>query len=183
MAHTAGLTEAMTRGDDVATTYKMTRSAGVCAATGRLFEQGDEQITALFDDPSSPDALVRLDYHPSHWDPRAAIAAKGALIAFWRHEARPSATDDDAMTPGDLISMFEQLPDDQEEAAGLRYVIALMLVRKRELVVADVAPDRAKAIVVHRKGSPDDLIEVAEPELSAEKLERLGARLAELLDV
>ncbi|MAY74931.1 MAG: hypothetical protein CMJ31_09515 [Phycisphaerae bacterium] len=164
--------------------FKMTRVSDVCAATDRPFEPGDPQVTALFDDPDAPETLIRRDYHAAAWDGFEKLPA--GVVAYWRHPARAAADSGNAINPGDVMEVFEQIEINDDEpnpqAVALRYVLALMLVRKRLLVPAANVETTAGVLRLVRKDSPDDVLDIAEPSLSADEVEALGRQLVEVLD-
>lgn len=88
-----------------------------------LREQGDE--------------LVREDYSAAHW-PGPPAADTADILAWW--ESRPSgaAGAGKAMAPNEvLLKLFDQWADDPDLAEA-RYVLTLLLVRRRVLRIEPV---------------------------------------------
>lgn len=117
-------------------TYEFGRRTGVCAVTGRAFAPGDSYIAALVEKPPEQgEGLDRVDYCIEAW---ASSARPERLFAFWR----ATLETDDAHKPTlidneSLLGLFEQLEGATEpKRLAFRFVLALLLVRKRLLVLA-----------------------------------------------
>jgi len=109
--------------------YSVGRPSARCAATGVELTPGTRYVAALVE-RDGEEGFDRLDYTLDAWNeghrpPR--------LFGFWRSvvpeqgEEHKPIVDDEA-----LLSLFEQLGDsDDAKRLAFRYVLALMLVRKR----------------------------------------------------
>lgn len=187
------------------TTYEFGRRTGVCAITGKPFAPGQAYVAALIepapasDSNSQPaatqpgpqstsesDALRRVDYSAEAWE---SSPRPEGLFAFWRttfedrDDGRARLVDD-----ASLLSMFEQLEGVTEpKRAAFRYVLALLLIRKRLLVHAG---ERPGALMVQEKltgpGSvaaqaKAPVIEVVDPKLDAAAVAEVTAQLESVL--
>jgi hypothetical protein len=111
-------------------TFDIARPTGQCAATGAPIQPGEPFIAVLVEhDPEG--SLQRLDYSIPGWDSGHRPAAP--IFGHWRSimqepdASRRPFIDDDAMA-----DLLEQLEGSQEPSRqSFRYVLALMLVRKR----------------------------------------------------
>ncbi len=128
----------------------------MCAASGRALAAGDRVVVALIE--RTDDAgLDRIDFAEEAWDAGARDPAGRRVFAHWRGaQPEPNAKprqfiDDDA-----LLDLFHQLGEsgagagDGRGRAAFRYVLALILCRKRLLVLEGSAPG---AILVRPRGS------------------------------
>jgi hypothetical protein len=103
--------------------YEIRRSARHCAKTGRELAPGETFYSVLTREGAD---LARADYAAETWEG----PPEGAL-GWWK--ARVPAPDAKRMhwAPNDvMLDLFEQLAD-QPEQADLRYVLALLLIRRR----------------------------------------------------
>lgn len=193
------------------TTYDVARRGSHCAASGVPLKPGDRYVAALCY-PASEDAagsagasagaggegaaaagadeaLQRLDYSHESWESGARPAR---LMAMWRGVVPDErAGEGPKLNTGELLSLFESLSDATDERrVALRLVLALLLVRKRLLVVVG----RSQALSAGRGGGPGAMlvrvradgpeaepIEVAEPDLDEGSLLALSQELGMVL--
>ena len=169
--------------------YEIGRTTGRCAATDEPLSPGDPIVAALVEAQDS-EGFARLDFALDAWAGGARPPASARVFGFWRTVvAEPNANKRPAIDAEGLLGLFEQLADDEVETvsperSALRYLIALVLVRKRELVLDRVDRDgdvpvllvRPKG-VAHREDPPT---RVPEPGAGVEVeplLEQLGEAL------
>jgi hypothetical protein len=114
--------------------YPVSRSGGVCAATGRAFAPGEEIVAALVEVPGSK-GLQRIDYALTAWEGGARPAAPAAVFGFWRARFAPAASKPKPiMSDDELRDLFEELAEATEpRQIVFRYVLALLLIRRRVL--------------------------------------------------
>ena len=125
--------------------YELGRSSGTCAATGEPLAPGTPCVTALCEspDPAEADAgaplglfLRRLDLSLRAWEGGFRPAG---MFCFWRTtvpepgKARRMLVDDEA-----LLDLFARLEGDERPArVSFRFVLMLLLIRKRLLKVVE----------------------------------------------
>ena len=162
--------------------YSVTPPTGVCATTGRAFVPGDAYVAALVDD-GGDGPLRRADFDAGAWD-AGARPSSGQVFATWRC-VTPKPEEKHRRVIGDdqLMDIFEQMDDGIKGRAGVfRYLVALMLVRRRRLVIEGRAGDAlrvrqvlpggkdaqggARAFVVHDPVLDEDAITQATDELA-----------------
>lgn len=173
----------------MATTYEFGRRTGVCAATGRPLVPGEHYVAALIEKkPEEGEGLLRADYSEDAW---ASSPRPEGLFAFWRTTADDSKSDgpkfiDDAA----LLEMFQQLDGATEpKRVAFRYVLALLLIRKRLLVAA--GQRRGVMLVQEKLSGPGSVaaqakaptIEVIDPALDAETVEDVTRQLEAVIRV
>jgi hypothetical protein len=180
------------------TSYEIARPTGVCAGTGATIAPGEPLVAVLLEGPD--ERLQRRDYTPGAWDngPGSAVlgpeSATGRIdglrvVGFWRGimpepgESRRRFIDDRALT-----DLFEQLGEGEPDAkrAAFRYVLALILVRKRLLRLEPGGPGGAGGGGPRRwpKAPPEqNPIHVPDPgmteEAVADVIEQLGGVLSD----
>lgn len=103
--------------------YEVQRCTRHCAKTGRELRPGEAFFTTLVDEAG---ALVRHDYACEAW-----TGPPEGVVGWWRSRM-PDATPKKAqLAPNDVIlQLFDQLAE-QPDKADMRYVLALLLVRRR----------------------------------------------------
>jgi len=173
--------------------YQVARPTGVCAATGQTLEPGSTCIATLCEPPEGG-GLERRDFSLAAW---ASDARPEGLFSFWRTtvaepgERRRLLVDDDV-----LMDLFERLAgDDRPQRTAFRFVLALILMRKRLLRFVgrktasgsggddDAGRRAAEHWLLRPRGAlPEDPpIEVANPRLGDEDVRELTAQLSEIL--
>ncbi len=166
-------------------TYELGRFTGVCAASGAVIASGESFTAALVDrvsDEGSPQ-LARLDYCTQAWEHGARPEG---LVCFWRSiaprpgERRQSFVDDETL----LEMVRRDDPSATEHRRAFRWILALVLLRRKALKLAGV--DRDGAIEVWSflpRGSGDgaEAIRIANPGIKDDAMRDLADQLAEVI--
>lgn len=167
--------------------YEIARSLNACAATGRPLAPGERIVVALVEHDGD-EGLDRLDFSQEAWDGGARDPQGRPLFAHWRAvQPEPNAKprlfiDDDA-----LLDLFHQLGDGADAGgdsarrrAAFRFVLALILCRKRLLIHESSSPGWM-TVRVRGADPASHPIRVADPGMDREALdaatEQLGAVL------
>ena len=154
--------------------YQIQRCTRQCAATGRELRPGEPFYSVLLRQDGQ---IVRRDYSHDAWEgpPPEALA--------WWHSRMPEPDHrKPTWAPNQvLIEYFEQLVEDADPSqAELTYVLALLLVRRRLLRIADDgAPDATTLTVTCPLNDATYEVPVAVP--SRRRFAELEERLARLL--
>ena len=175
----------MSKGDS---SYKLGRFTGVCAATDRTLEPGTECIACLCE-PAEADiaegslGLVRLEYSIEAWD---SGARPQELFSWWKtripeHDGpRRVLVDDDA-----LLDLFDRLgSEDDDRRQGFRWVLGLVLVRKKLLRLEGSArTDQGDVFLLRRRGTDPELppIEMLDPKLDEDDARKIADELGEIM--
>lgn len=166
--------------------YDIVRKEEACAATGRVFEPGDQQVAALVEQPGS-ETLERLMYSAEAWDDGARPQSPATLFGYWRRVAGEDKKQaDPIMSPDELFDLFEQLGEsDQARQISFRYLLTLLLMRKRRLIYEGAVPgEEGRFRVKARPGG--QMYEVTDPQMDesavVEATEELG-RVMNIEDV
>jgi hypothetical protein len=171
------------------TTYTIGRSTGQCAASGRVFEPGERYVATLCEreDAGEEGALARVDFSSSAWASGARPGAGYRLVGSWRagyvpgESRRAPILDDEAM-----LDLLQTMEPGEGRRDTLRFVLALMLVRRRVLIPEPAAHGSAMRLRVRGTGGSSGgdavVIEVQDPGLdeaavgaAIEELQNLGA--------
>jgi len=168
--------------------YEIGRCTGTCAASGVALSPGDPIVVALIEGDDG-EGFARLDFAAETWNAGARPAPPARLFGSWRSTVpEPNAPTGPVIDAEGLMGMFEQLaeidPDEHADAVALRYLITLVLVRKRELVLDRVDRDASPPeLLVRPKGvahREDEPTRVREPAPGADLsgiLDQLGDAL------
>lgn len=164
--------------------YRVAPPTGRCAATDQPLEPGSVCIATLVD-REDDEGFDRLDYSIDAWE---SGARPERLFSYWKTtvpkpEQRRKLLVDDAV----LMDLFERLADDErEQRQAFRFVLALILMRKRLLKFvgrAETSEGEPERWQLRPKGSdPDDPpMEVTNPKLTDDDVRELTDQLSEIL--
>ena len=181
--------------------WNITGSGSECDRCRKAIELNTPFYSALLSVPGEEEdgALAREDYCEACWSelreagggdreasadssPEGPEGKKTEVIAFWKTVRTPREEPKRAYAKLDIDLVWEIFRNMDEEArsgfeAELRYVLALMLLRRRRLELKKSADGELE--FKERKG--DRLFRLADPVLSEERIAALTERLGELL--
>jgi hypothetical protein len=156
------------------TEFQVPASARRCQATGRELKAGDGYHGVLLD---AGGTLVRHDYAPDAWTgpPPGAIGHWAGRVPAGDPPRR--APVDDAM----LLACLRRLDGAAEPArVNLRYVVALLLLRRKVLRLDDGRSDEFGEVLTFTDRA-GDRHEVRDPRMGATELAAAQAEVFEVL--
>jgi hypothetical protein len=154
--------------------WKFARRRDRCTACEGLFEEGARHVSAL---TISGEELAREDLCLACF--RAGGRAPALIFWFTRMCAERRGLRLDLPM---LEQLFHRLDGRTEESMiELRYVLGLLLMRKKRLKLVRVVRDPAETLIV-RRPRRDESISVLVRDLSVERVEALRGELAEIFD-
>ncbi len=165
-------------------TYSISRGTGRCAASDRELRVGEHHVAVLVE-RDGQEGLERLDFSQEAWDSGARPRPPLTLFASWRTVVgEPNARRSALLGDDELLELFERLGEATEpRRLAFRYLLALMLVRRRVLVYEG---SRAGVLRVKAKRPAGELpeaavVEVADPKLDPETVESVMQQLGEIM--
>lgn len=160
--------------------WKIHRREPVCSTCERPFEDGESHYSVL---SFADDALGRVDHCAACFKEREEPGGEGGDLVFWRtrHRVDPKrglAVDFDAVE-----ALFLAL-DGREETrlAELRYLLSLLLMRKRRLKLLRVKRRDGDERMVVRRPRRQEELEVAVFDLTPERAGELKAELERIFE-
>jgi hypothetical protein len=103
--------------------YEVQRCTRHCATTGRELRPGEAFFTTLVAEGAT---LARHDYSCEAW-----TGPPEGVVGWWKSRMPEATTKKAQLAPNDVIlQLFDQLAD-QPDKADMRYVLGLLLVRRR----------------------------------------------------
>ncbi len=152
-----------------------------CCDTEREFTQDETFFTAIFEDPEHEDGFLRKDYSVKAWD---RLSPNLEPFSFWRskYEAPPPPENREVVAKETAESLLRRLiEEDDPGSENARYVLAVMLERKKQLVQVDAKEKKSgKFLIYERKGTGEAFI-VKDPRLRLDQLEAVQEEVSELL--
>ena len=155
--------------------YEIHRASRHCTSTGRELAEGEEFYSMLVADGSG---WKRLDYACDAWH---GVPEEGAL-AWWKSRMPSRESKKARLAPNDvLLEYFQELVERPAEQDA-RYVLALLLVRRRVVRLEDTEQDSSGGNVLVLYCPRDETtFRVAERSLNEEQTDEIQARLSQLL--
>ena len=162
--------------------YPVTRSTGRCAARDTELAAGSACMATLCD--AGEEGLKRLDYSLEAW--QEGIRPEG-LFSFWKTTVPEEGTQKKQIIDESvLLTIFEQLAEDEQpRRVSLRFVLALILMRKRLLrFMGRVEEDGVVTWQMKPRGATPEspLVDVVDPGLGDDDVLALSEQLAEVLE-
>jgi len=158
--------------------WEINKPLGQCCGTGRKIDYGEEYFGALVE---TGEGLQRRDFCADYWE-----SEKPDVFCYWRSklphpDQKKQIFVDDEM----LMAFFERLEKETErEKVNFRFVLALILMRKRRLKYDATRVEDGKEIwrlrIVGEK-SAARRIEVINPHLDEEQIEQLSSQIGQIL--
>ncbi|MCP4246634.1 MAG: hypothetical protein GY778_06265 [bacterium] len=156
---------------------EVVKSTGVCAATGRALAEGEEYYAVLFEEG---DSFRRVDYTVESWTepPPGAYCFFKARVPVRQEKQKQSLLIDDAM----LVNFFCRLAEETEPVRlQFRFVLALILMRKRLLRYEQTVSDAGQEYWQMRLTREKSLHRVLNPQLTDEQIEGVSQQLGAIL--
>lgn len=147
------------------TDYEIQGPARVCAATGREIKPGERFHAVLLERDGK---LVRIDYAAEAWPGPPAYA-----VAHWSGRA-PTADKPRKPIVNDevLLGCFDRLKDSTDpEGVNFRYVVALLLMRRKRFRFENVVRDESgRDVLLLKDGKGGAVHRVADPRLTDDQI-------------
>jgi hypothetical protein len=157
--------------------WEIEKSLGQCYGTGEQFQVGQEYFAALVD---TPEGFQRRDYSIEYWQNESP-----EVFCFWKTR-RPDAAQKKKLFVDDemLMAFFERLADEtQQERINFRFIITLVLMRKRRLKYDSSRTENSEEIWTLKVTGQDRTVEVVNPHLTEEEIEQLSSQMSQILRV
>ncbi len=158
--------------------WEINKPLGQCFGSGRRIEHGQEYFGALV---VAEEGLQRRDFCAEYW-----LSEKPDVFCHWKTRLpepgqKKQLFVDDQM----LMTFFERLArETDQEKIDFRFVLTLILMRKRLLKYSESRTEDGKEIWRLRipgDKSAEGMVEVVNPQLDAEQIERLSSQMGEIL--
>lgn len=156
--------------------FEIQRCTRHCATTGRELLPGETFYSALVDKESS---VERLDYSEEAWTEPPEDA-----IGWWQTQLPDPKIQRKQWAPNDvMLRLFDELAE-QPEQQDVRYVLALLLVRRRVMRMEEAEPDEQDGVEAQVLYCPrrDETYRVPVVLPDAERAEEIQRQIAQLLE-
>ncbi len=158
------------------TDYEIQGPTRVCQATGRELKPGDRFHAVLLEQGGK---LVRMDYAAEAWVglPPDAIAHWSGRISTAEKPRKPVVNDEA------LLVCFDRLKDSRDpDGLNFRYVVALLLMRRKRFRFEDVIRDASGRDLLLLKDIKGGAVhQVADPRLTDDQITTVQAEVFRVL--
>lgn len=162
--------------------WKIRSTQARCEITGEPFADGEAFYTCIFEDPET-ESFLRRDYSVDAWkDVRKSLDP--APFSFWKSTFKAPVREvvdkrgEDASIEGMLRRFVE---DDDRQTENARYILAIMLERKKILVQTDSREAGERTLLFYEHTDSGDVFVVADPGLRLDEVESVQREVSELL--
>ncbi len=155
--------------------FNIAKGMGTCAKTGTAIEQGQTYYVVLYEDGET---FRREEYCVDAWDnppPGAYCHFKTRMPV--KEKKKRLLVDDDV-----LVTFFERLKNDtQPIRLQFRFVLALILMRKRILKYIETKQQDSREYWLMRLGTGGEVHSVLNPNLRDDEIETVSKELGVIL--
>jgi len=157
--------------------YEVARPLGKCAVTGEAIPVGEKFMAALRETPAG---FERVDVSLTAWPQ----FDQKDVVGFWQttmpaQEQKKKLFVDDEV----LCDLFERLKDTTEPPKlNFRFVLGLILMRKKMLVYENSRSEDAKDIWVVRFKGREDKLDLLNPKLDEAQVMEVSQQLGQILN-
>jgi hypothetical protein len=157
--------------------YDVARSGGKCAVTGQEIQPDQKYMAALRETPTG---FERVDVSMDAWP----AFEKKDLLGYWqtamrRPEAKKKIFVDDEV----LAGLFERMSEVVEPAKiNFRFVLGLILMRKRLLVYENTRKEGDREIWSMRIKGREDRLDMENPRLDEQQVAEVSQQLGQILN-
>ncbi len=157
--------------------WEVNKPLGQCCGTDRKIEYGEEYFAALVE---TEEGLLRRDFCAEYWEKE-----KPEVFCYWKTRLpepgqRKQIFIDDEM----LMAFFERLGcETEQEKINFRFVLTLILMRKRRLKYDSSRNEGGNEIWRLRVVGEKEFVEVINPHLDEGQIEQLSSQIGEILQV
>ena len=155
--------------------WEINKPLGQCYGTGRKITYGEEYFGALVE---TEEGLQRRDFCADYWE-----SQQPDVFCYWKTRLpKPGQKKQLFIDDKMLMAFFERLEKETEqEKIDFRFVLSLILMRKRILKYNATRIEEGKEIWHLRVVGDKQNVEVINPHLDEEQIEQLSSQIGEIL--
>lgn len=157
--------------------WEIHKPLGTCSGSGKKIEPGEEYVAALVEIDNQ---FERKDFSSQFW-----AANKPKVYCYWKSIMPKDDKKKKIFVDNDmLLAFFERLATEtNEEKINFRFVLTLILMRKRLVKYDSSEKIDGKEIWTVKITGKDETAQVINPQLTEDKIEQLSNQLGQILQV
>ena len=163
--------------------WKIKSRSGVCSHTGEAFTDDEPFYTCIFADPES-DGFIRRDYSASAWQ-EVSASLEPAPFSFWKSVFKTVVAEkkEEAIPQNSVEAMLHRMiEEDRTETENARYILALMLERKKILIPTEKKETENRTLLFYEHKDSGAVYIVSDPGLRLDEVERIQDEVSQLLE-
>jgi hypothetical protein len=160
--------------------WNLRSRAHACAHSNEPFTEGETFVTSLYEDASSEE-LVRADYSLTSWE---VVAAERPVFSFWRsvYETPKTVAKAEVVEKSSAEGMLRKLvEDDLPGTESTRYILAVMLERKRLLKQTATRETEDATFLIYEQPKTGEVYIIRDPDLKLSEVEAVQREVSLLL--
>ncbi len=161
--------------------WKISRRHNKCSQTGTKFADGETFYTCIFDDPESA-GFLRKDYSEAAWK---ELGDTLEPFSFWRSTCKyPPVEEEPTVIENESAEAMlrRMVEEDDASTENARYILALMLERKKNLLPVGVKETESSRLLLYEHRATGDVLVVRDPQLKLAEVEQVQEEVSRLLD-
>lgn len=157
--------------------WNINKPLGRCSGTDREIEYGQEYFAALVE---TEQGLQRQDFSTEYWQQH-----KPQVYCFWKTKLPYPDQKKNIFVDNDmLLAFFDRLAaETEQEKINFRFILTLVLMRKRRLKYELSKNENGREIWKLKVAGEKRTVEVTNPSLAPEEIERLSSQMGRILQV
>jgi hypothetical protein len=161
--------------------WNISRSQRRCSKCDKEFAEAEAYYSALYDTGAD---FERKDFCPGCWSAPDGSPRERAF-SFWKTEV-PKAEEHKKVFVDDAVifDFFQRLAGEEEQGVkrNFRYILGLMLMRKKVLKFKDVVREGDREYLVLRRSRTQEEHRVLDPKLTEQEMEDVKNELTQILE-
>ncbi len=161
--------------------WKLAARKHACSHTEQPFEEGQPFYTAIFWDEEEG-GFRREDYCEQAWE---ELHETFKPFSFWRSLYEPPSADgkkQEAVDQEDAEAALKRMISENDpETEKTRYLLALMLERKRILQQIDMQEKDGQDLIIYKRRKTEEIFIVADPGLQLDEVPRIQAEVLAMM--
>lgn len=164
--------------------WKIRSTLAKCEMSGEPFQDGEVFYTCIFDD-SGTEGFTRRDYSVGAWKKnRKKMDPKP--FSFWKSTYKAKVpvkiAEENAMEHRSIEGMLRGfIEEDKPGTENARYILALMLERKKTLIPVDTQVTESRTLLFYEHADNGDVFFVVDPGLRLDEIETVQREVVDLL--
>ena len=163
--------------------WKLASRKHACSHTEEAFSEGQPFYTAIFWDTEEGE-FRREDYCESAWD---ELGESLEPFSYWRSHYEPPVADPKKQEVVDKedaeAALKRMITENQPETEKTRYLLALMLERKKILQQIDAQEKDGQRLIIYKRRKTEEIFIVPDPGLELEEVPRIQAEVLAMMPI
>lgn len=158
-------------------TWNIRSRSTECALSGHPFADGESLYTAIYFD-SETGGFIRRDIAIAAWEQEVS---ERTPFSFWKTQYEPHVVEEKpeiAQKENAQVLLTRLIEEDDPKTENSRYILALMLERKRILTPTSVKESEAGRMLFYENKKSGEVFIIRDPELHLHEIEQVQDEVA-----